>query len=170
MKSIHAITILLILIMSSIYAESKTAPERIMDDTKNKENKKFINGGLREKKDIPLSEQNVNSDIKKGLMHKYYKAEGYYENLTASTRFKTKVLSQNLTSAVKDSLMRLYLDNDKRMENLDISKIQFENEKGTYNYYLKYQDHLFIYVYALDPEMHLQNPVHEKVYTIPNKK
>ena len=100
-------------------------------------------------------------------MHSYYKSEGYYENLTASTKFKTKVLTQNLTSAVKDSLMRLYLDNEKRVGNLDISKMQFENEKGTYNYYLRYDDHLFLYVYALDPEMHLQNPVHEKIYTIP---
>lgn len=42
--------------------------------------------------------------------------------------------------------------------------LKFEQEKGTFNYYLNYKEYYIFYNFAVDPEVYLQLPIDEKMY------
>lgn len=107
-----------------------------------------------------------------GVMNEFTKAEEYIVNKMASKDFRDKTLGRNLETAVKSSLQRTISTTKMKDKAKDInaSKIKFEQQKGTFNYYISYDQYVMYYNYSLDPELYLQMPTDERVYVKPDEK
>lgn len=111
-----------------------------------------------------------------GLIEDFYLVEEYWvsKHKFPAKEFRMRTLEKNLKSAIKYSLHRKFMVKDYEEKGIDdkvdkmtLSKIDFRQEPGTFNYYLKVDDHIYFYNFAADPELYIQNPQDERVYEIP---
>jgi hypothetical protein len=101
---------------------------------------------------------------KDGVIDDFVKTEEYNKNKKISKDFRKKTLERNLTTAIKYTMHKKYADYKDRIKDLKPETISFEQEKGTFNYFINYRDYYFFYNFAVDPEVYVQLPQDERVY------
>lgn len=101
---------------------------------------------------------------KLGVIDDFVKTEEYNKNKKISKDYRKKTLEKNLTNAIKYTMHRKFPDYKERIKELKSDTITFEQEKGTFNYYVNYKDYFLFYNFAVDPEMYVQLPQDEKMY------
>ncbi|MCB1191038.1 MAG: hypothetical protein H7A23_10550 [Leptospiraceae bacterium] len=111
-----------------------------------------------------------------GLIDDFYLVEEYWvsKHKFPAKEFRLRTLEKNFKTAIRYSLHREFLtkkfaeDIESKVKDITLSKLEFTQERGTFNYYLKYDDHIYFYNFAADPELYIQSPQDERVYPIPN--
>jgi hypothetical protein len=98
------------------------------------------------------------------VIDEFAKTEEYTKNRKISKEYRKKTLEKNLTNAIKYTMHKKFPDYQSRIKDLKADAIKFEQEKGTFNYYLTYKDYYIFYNFAVDPEVYLQLPADEKMY------
>ncbi len=98
------------------------------------------------------------------VIDEFAKTEEYTKNRKISKEYRKKTLEKNLTNAIKYTMHKKFPDYQSRIKDLKPDAIKFEQEKGTFNYYLTYKDYYIYYNFAVDPEVYLQLPADEKMY------
>lgn len=115
------------------------------------------------------------------IISEFTKVEELTKNKGITEEFRKKTLEKNLLNAVKGTLLKKFPDYQKKTEDLkDMSSIAFEQQKGTFNYYVKYvtkktdkdkdgkesAPYIFylFYNFAVDPEIYIQLPVDDRIY------
>ncbi|MCB1142177.1 MAG: hypothetical protein H7A24_08790 [Leptospiraceae bacterium] len=99
-----------------------------------------------------------------GVISEFTQVEELVKNKKITKEYRKKTLEQNLLNAVKFTFLKKYPDYQEKVKELNPESISFEQQKGTYNYYLKFKDYFLYYNFALDPEIYVQLPVDEKFY------
>ena len=99
-----------------------------------------------------------------GVINDFAKKEEYIKNRKISKEYRKKTLEKNLTNAIRYTMHNKFPDYQPRIKDLKPDAIKFEQEKGTFNYFLSYKDYYIFYNFAVDPEVYLQLPVDEKMY------
>lgn len=119
------------------------------------------------------------ADRKLGVINDFNKVEEYRSNSIASRQYREMTLEKNVLSAINSSFTKKYVAKEREalLKGLGMKDITFEQEKGTYNYYLSFsikgdgaQTYLIFYNFATNPELFLQDPVDERVYLKPSDK
>jgi len=98
------------------------------------------------------------------VIDEFAKTEEYIKNRKISKEYRKKTLEKNLTNAIKYTMHKKFPDYQAKIKDLKPEAIKFEQEKGTFNYFLSYKDYYIFYNFAVDPEVYLQLPVDEKMY------
>jgi hypothetical protein len=101
---------------------------------------------------------------KSEVINEFAKTEEYTKNRKISKEYRKKTLEKNLTNAIKYTMHKKFPDYQAKIKDLKPEAIKFEQEKGTFNYYLTFKDYYIFYNFAVDPEVYLQLPVNEKMY------
>ena len=99
-----------------------------------------------------------------GIIKDFAKTEEYTKNRKISKEYRKKTLESNLTNAIRYTMHKKFPDYKNRIKDLKPDAIKFEQEKGTFNYFLTYKDYYIFYNFAIDPEVYLHLPVDEKMY------
>ncbi|MDX1960833.1 MAG: hypothetical protein SFU98_19830 [Leptospiraceae bacterium] len=99
-----------------------------------------------------------------GVISEFGKVEELTKNRKVTLAYRKKTLDKNLTDAVKFTIMKKYPDYAERTKELNAGSISFEQQKGTFNYFIKYKEYYFYYSFAVDPELYVQFPVDDRVY------
>lgn len=99
-----------------------------------------------------------------GVISDFSKIEEIMRNKKITKEFRQKTLEKNILTAVRFSLLKKYPDYEERIKDLSMDKIKFEQQKGTFNYYINYNDYYFYYNFATDPELYVQLPLDDKLY------
>ena len=99
-----------------------------------------------------------------GVINDFAKTEEYIKNRKISKEYRKKTLEKNLANAIRYTMHKKFPDYQTRIKDLKPDAIKFEQEKGTFNYFLSYKDYYIFYNFAVDPEVYLQLPVDEKMY------
>ncbi len=102
---------------------------------------------------------------KLGVIDDFVKTEEFNKNKKISKDYRKKTLEKNLTNAIKYTMHRKFPDYKEKIKELKSDSISFEQEKGTFNYYVNYKDYFLFYNFAVDPEMYVQLPQDEKMYS-----
>lgn len=106
------------------------------------------------------------ADRKAGTANDFQKVEEFTQNQTPSRAFREATLERNLTNALRSSLVRKYIvkEREELMKDLKMGNMSFEQEKNTYNYYVKFGSMVIFYNFDSNPELYLQTPVSFKIY------
>lgn len=99
-----------------------------------------------------------------GIISDFTKIEELMRNKKVTKEYRQKTLEKNILTAVKFSLLKKYPDYEERIKDLSFDKIKFEQLKGTYKYYINYNDYYFYYDFATDPELYVQLPLDDRLY------
>ncbi|MBK8397362.1 MAG: hypothetical protein IPL26_19270 [Leptospiraceae bacterium] len=99
-----------------------------------------------------------------GVINEFAKTEEYTKNRKISKEYRKKTLESNLANAIRYTMHKKFPDYQSRIKDLKPDAIKFEQEKGTFNYFLNYKEYYIFYNFAVDPEVYLQLPVDEKMY------
>jgi hypothetical protein len=99
-----------------------------------------------------------------GIIDGFAKTEEFTKNRKISKEYRKKTLQKNLTNAVRYTMHKKFPDYQNRTKDLSADAIKFEQEKGTFNYFLTYKEYYIFYNFAVDPEVYLQLPIDEKMY------
>lgn len=98
------------------------------------------------------------------VIDEFAKTEEFIKNRKISKEYRKKTLEKNLTNAIKYTMHKKFPDYQARIKDLKPDAVKYEQEKGTFNYYLNYKDYYIFYNFAVDPEIYLQLPADEKMY------
>lgn len=98
------------------------------------------------------------------VIDEFAKTEEYIKNRKISKEYRKKTLEKNLTNAIKYTMHKKFPDYQSKIKDLKPDAIKFEQEKGTFNYFISYKDYYIFYNFAVDPEVYLQLPADEKMY------
>ncbi len=98
------------------------------------------------------------------VIDEFAKTEEYIKNRKISKEYRKKTLEKNLTNAIKYTMHKKFPDYQAKIKDLKPEAIKFEQEKGTFNYFINYKDYYIFYNFAVDPEVYLQLPADEKMY------
>ncbi len=120
--------------------------------------------------------QKAGKSLDHGLVDDFYLVEEYWvsKHKFPAKEFRLRTLEKNLKTAIRYSLHREFLtkkfadDIESKVKDITLSKLEFTQERGTFNYYLKYDDHIYFYNFAADPELYIQSPQDERVYSVPS--
>jgi len=99
-----------------------------------------------------------------GIISEFSQVEELVKNKKISRDYRKKTLEKNLINAVRFTFLRKYPDYQEKVKDLNPTSISFEQQKGTFNYFLKYKDYFLYYNFAVDPEVYVQIPADEKFY------
>lgn len=99
-----------------------------------------------------------------GVISDFSKIEEILRNKKITKEYRQKTLEKNILTAVRFSLLKKYPDYQERIKDLSMDKIKFEQQKGTYNYYINYNEYYFYYNFATDPELYVQLPLDDRLY------
>jgi len=99
-----------------------------------------------------------------GVISEFSEVEELVKNRKISREYRKQTLEKNLVNAVRFTFLRRYADSTDKVKELTAANISFEQQKGTFNYFIKYKDHYLYYNFAVDPEIYLQVPSDEKLY------
>jgi hypothetical protein len=106
----------------------------------------------------------------KGVEEEFMKAEEYLQSRKVSPFYRKATIEKNILSAIKSYLQRKIPSYESGIyKELEIKNVAYEPEKGTLNYFAKYKEYLFYFMYYTDPEFYLQLPIESRVYTVPTK-
>jgi hypothetical protein len=111
------------------------------------------------------------ADRQLGVMNEFSKVEEFVQNPIPSKAFRERTLERNLKNAIRSSLVKGHVakEREEKLKDIKIASINFEQEKNTFNYYVKYNDLLFFYNFSTNPELYLQNPIDERAYKHPGE-
>ena len=98
------------------------------------------------------------------VIDEFAKTEEYIKNRKISKEYRKKTLEKNLTNAIKYTMHKKFPDYQSKIKDLKADALKFEQEKGTFNYYLNYKEYYIFYNFAVYPEVYLQLPIDEKMY------
>ncbi len=99
-----------------------------------------------------------------GVISDFSKIEELIRNKKITREFRQKTLEKNLLTAVRFTLFKKYPDYEERIKDLSFSKLKFEQQKGTFNYYVNYNEYYIYYNFAVDPELYVQFPADDRLY------
>lgn len=99
-----------------------------------------------------------------GVISDFSKLEEIMRNKKVTREYRQKTLEKNILTAVKFSLLKKYPDYEERIKDLSFDKIKFEQQKGTYRYYINFKEYYFYYDFATDPELYVQLPLDDRLY------
>lgn len=99
-----------------------------------------------------------------GVISEFSEVEELVKNRKLSREYRKQTLERNLVNAVRFTFMRRYADSKDKVKDLTVANLAFEQQKGTFNYFIKYKDHFLYYSFAVDPEVYVQVPSEEKLY------
>jgi hypothetical protein len=99
-----------------------------------------------------------------GVISEFSQVEELVKNKKISRDYRKKTLDKNLVNAVRFTFLRKYPDYQEKIKDLNPTSITFEQQKGTFNYFLKYKDYFIYYSFAVDPELYVQIPSDERFY------
>lgn len=100
----------------------------------------------------------------KDVINDFVKTEEFNKNKKISKDYRKKNLEKNLTNAIKYTMHKKFPDYKERIKDLKADTISFEQEKGTFNYYVNFKDYYLFYNFAVDPEIYVQLPQDEKMF------
>jgi hypothetical protein len=98
-----------------------------------------------------------------GIAEEYSKVDEFDKNLKVTEEYKLNTLKTNLIRAIKISIQKKFPDYESRLQDIDHSTIKFEQIRGTFNYYAKFKDYLFLFKFPIDPELYIQRPIEETI-------
>ena len=101
-----------------------------------------------------------------GVISEFSQVEELVKNKKISRDYRKKTLDKNLVNAVRFTFLRKYPDYQEKIKDLNPTSITFEQQKGTFNYFLKFKDYFIYYSFAVDPELYVQIPSDERFYLI----
>ncbi|MCB1179370.1 MAG: hypothetical protein KDK36_17445 [Leptospiraceae bacterium] len=99
-----------------------------------------------------------------GIISEFSKVEELVKNKRITKEYRKQTLEKNLLTAVKFTLLKKYADYDEKIKDLTSENIKFEQQKGTFNYYIQYKDYFLFYNFAVDPELYSQLPTDDRIY------
>jgi hypothetical protein len=99
-----------------------------------------------------------------GVISEFSKVEELVKNKRITKEFRKQTLEKNLLTAVKFTLLKKYSDHEDKIKDLKPENIKFEQQKGTFNYYIQYKDYFLYYNFAVDPELYSQLPTDDRIY------
>lgn len=99
------------------------------------------------------------------VLDEFSRTEESIKHKQLSKENRDKTLKKNLTTAVKYSIHKKYLDSKERIKDLRPDSIKFYQDPGTYNYVIQYKEYYGYYYFAVDPELYIQLPVDERFYS-----
>jgi hypothetical protein len=99
-----------------------------------------------------------------GVISEFSQVEELVKNKKISRDYRKKTLDKNLVNAVRFTFLRKYPDYQEKIKDLNPTSITFEQQKGTFNYFLKFKDYFIYYSFAVDPELYVQIPADERFY------
>ncbi len=99
-----------------------------------------------------------------GVISDFSKIEEIMRNKKITKEYRQKTLEKNILTAIRFSLLKKYPDYQERIKDLSMDKVKFEQQKGTYNYFINYNDYYFYYNFATDPELYVQLPLDDRLY------
>ena len=72
-----------------------------------------------------------------GVISEFSQVEELVKNKKISRDYRKKTLDKNLVNAVRFTFLRKYPDYQEKIKDLNPTSITFEQQKGTFNYFLK---------------------------------
>lgn len=103
-----------------------------------------------------------------GVISDFSKVEEMVRNKKITKEYRQKTLEKNILTAVRFTLLKKYPDYQDRIKDLNFQKVKFEQQKGTFNYYINYNEYYFFYNFAVDPELYVQLPLDDRIYVKTN--
>jgi hypothetical protein len=109
------------------------------------------------------------ADRQLGTMNEFSKVEEFHQNPVPSKAFRERTLERNIINAIRSSLVKGHTAKvrSEKLKDIKMASINFEQEKNTFNYYVKYNDLIFFYNFSVNPELYLQTPIDERGYKNP---
>jgi hypothetical protein len=99
-----------------------------------------------------------------GVISEFTQVEELVKNKKITKDYRKKTLEKNLVNAVRFTILKKYPDYQEKVKDLNASSIAFEQQKGTFNYFLKFKEYFLYYNFAVDPELYVQLPADERFY------
>jgi len=99
-----------------------------------------------------------------GVISEFSQVEELVKNKKISRDYRKKTLEKNLVNAVRLTFLRKYADYQEKIKELNPANIAFEQQKGTFNYFIKFKEYFISYSFSVDPELYVQLPSDEKFY------
>lgn len=104
----------------------------------------------------------------KGLINEFMEVEDFLSKKKPSPEFRKKMLEKNLLDSIRNTLSRKYKVLDKELSALKIEEIDYERPVNTFKFYIRYKKYYIYYDFAMDPEIYIQLPEEEILYTKPD--
>lgn len=103
----------------------------------------------------------------KGLINEFMEVEDYLSKKKPSEEYRKKMLEKNMIEALKNTLSRKFKNPKSKLKDLKIENIDYERQDNTFKYYLRFKEYYVFYDFAMDPELYMQSPRTEILYTKP---
>jgi hypothetical protein len=102
-----------------------------------------------------------------GLINEFMEVEDYLSKKKPSPEFRKKMLEKNMLDSLKSTLSKKIKDPKNDLKDLKIEEVDYERQANTFKFYIRYKQYYVFYDFAMDPELFMQLPQTEIIYTRP---